>query len=161
MFKKPKKPTFTSADIEAQLSQVRVSSRQVFFPRCLTVPLQITLDEANITAENLEPLAPLVKTLQDTQTSQLYLRSLDTFVQEKEHEIERICNENYEDFASAVGMLLGLREGTGHLKSQIGLLDEQIGQVGQELSNKVCPIDFGRENIVDIMVDTSRRNVRC
>lgn len=63
-------------------------------------------------------------------------------MQEKEHEIERICNENYEDFASAVGMLLGLKEGTGHLKSQIGLLDEQIGQVGQELSNKVRFVVF-------------------
>ncbi|GHJ89092.1 hypothetical protein NliqN6_5494 [Naganishia liquefaciens] len=117
MFKTKNGPTFTSADIEAQLSQ-------------------ITLDETNNTTENLEPLAPLVKTLQDTQTSQLYLRSLDTFVQEKEHEIERICNENYEDFASAVGMLLSLREGTGHLKGQISQLDEQIGQVGSELSNK-------------------------
>lgn len=58
-------------------------------------------------------------------------------MQEKEHEIERICNENYEDFASAVGMLLSLREGTGHLKGQITQLDEQIGQVGSELSNKV------------------------
>ena len=58
-------------------------------------------------------------------------------MQEKEHEIERICNENYEDFASAVGTLLSLREGTGHLKGQIAQLDEQIGQVGSELSNKV------------------------
>ena len=58
-------------------------------------------------------------------------------MQEKEHEIERICNENYEDFASAVGMLLSLREGAGHLKGQISQLDEQIGQVGSELSNKV------------------------
>ncbi|KAJ9099706.1 hypothetical protein QFC20_005640 [Naganishia adeliensis] len=115
MFKKLKRPTFTSADIEAQLSR---SMKPTAPPK------------------TSNPSRPLVKTLQDTQTSQLYLRSLDSFVQEKEHEIERICNENYEDFASAVGMLLGLREGTGHLKSQIGLLDEQIGQVGQELSNK-------------------------
>lgn len=78
-----------------------------------------------------------MKTLQDSGTAQAYFRSLDTFVQEKEHEIERICNENYEDFASAIGMLGTVRQGTGHLKGQIGQLDGQLGQVGQELSSKV------------------------
>ncbi|KAJ9102018.1 hypothetical protein QFC19_004943 [Naganishia cerealis] len=118
MFRNRKQPAFTSADIEAQL-------------------VQITIDPANTgNLENLEPLAPLVKTLQDSGTAQAYFRSLDTFVQEKEHEIERICNENYEDFASAVGMLGSVRQGTGHLKAQIVQLDGQMGQVGQELSNK-------------------------
>ncbi|KAJ9112059.1 hypothetical protein QFC22_006353 [Naganishia vaughanmartiniae] len=118
MFKNRGRPTFTSGDIEAQLAQ-------------------ITIDPANTgNTENLEPLAPLVKTLQDSGTAQAYFRTLDTFVQEKEHEIERICNENYEDFASAIGMLGTVRQGTGHLKGQIGQLDGQIGQVGQELSSK-------------------------
>jgi hypothetical protein len=44
----------------------------------------------------LEALAPLIKSIQDTDSEQLYLRSLDTFVEEKEKEIEKICEENYE-----------------------------------------------------------------
>jgi hypothetical protein len=44
----------------------------------------------------LEALAPLIKSIQDTDSEQLYLRSLDTFVEEKERDIERICESNYE-----------------------------------------------------------------
>ena len=46
--------------------------------------------------ENLEALAPLVVSLQDTGTEQVYLRSLDRFVEEKEKQIEEICGDNYE-----------------------------------------------------------------
>ena len=46
--------------------------------------------------ENLEALAPLVVTLQETGSEQAYLRSLDRFVEEKEKQIEDICDENYE-----------------------------------------------------------------
>jgi hypothetical protein len=58
--------------------------------------LQITLDPSSSTAENLEALAPLVKSIQDTDSEQIYLKSLDAFVGEKEAEIERICEGNYE-----------------------------------------------------------------
>lgn len=57
---------------------------------------QITLDPSSSTAENLEALAPLVKSIQDTDSEQIYLKSLDAFVGEKEAEIERICEGNYE-----------------------------------------------------------------
>lgn len=46
--------------------------------------------------ENLEALAPLVQSLQDTSSEQVYLRSLDHYVEEKERQIEEICGENYE-----------------------------------------------------------------
>jgi hypothetical protein len=38
----------------------------------------------------------LVVSLQDTSTEQVYLRSLDRFVEEKEKQIEEICGDNYE-----------------------------------------------------------------
>jgi hypothetical protein len=41
-------------------------------------------------------LAPLIKSIQDTDSEQIYLRSLDKFVEEKEGEIEKICSGNYE-----------------------------------------------------------------
>jgi hypothetical protein len=58
--------------------------------------MEITLDPSSSTAENLEALAPLIKSIQDTDSEQLYLKSLDSFVEEKESEIERICEGNYE-----------------------------------------------------------------
>jgi hypothetical protein len=54
------------------------------------------LDTGSNTAENCEALAPLIKSVQDTDSEQLYLRSLDKFVEEKEREIEKICEGNYE-----------------------------------------------------------------
>jgi hypothetical protein len=54
------------------------------------------LDTGSNTAENFEALAPLIKSVQDTDSEQLYLRSLDKFVEEKEREIEKICEGNYE-----------------------------------------------------------------
>lgn len=59
-------------------------------------PQKINLDPTSSTTENLEALAPLIKSIQDTDSEQLYLRSLDNFVEEKEREIEEICQENYE-----------------------------------------------------------------
>jgi hypothetical protein len=58
--------------------------------------VQITLDTTSSGTENLEALAPLIKSIQDTDSEQLYLRSLDKFVEEKEGEIEKICSGNYE-----------------------------------------------------------------
>ena len=56
----------------------------------------MTLDPSSSTAENLEALAPLIKSIQENDSEQLYLRSLDGFVEEKEREIEKICEGNYE-----------------------------------------------------------------
>lgn len=97
----------------------------------------------------------MIKSIQDTDSEQLYLRSLDTFVEEKEREIEKICEGNYEvclvpgglsrfqcadqvqDFVSSVETLLSIRQGTIHLKRRIGELDGQMGDVGRSLGEKV------------------------
>lgn len=57
---------------------------------------QISLDPSSSQAENLEAVAPLIKSIQDADSEQLYLRALDNFVEEKEREIEKICEGNYE-----------------------------------------------------------------
>jgi hypothetical protein len=57
----------------------------------------------------LEALAPLVVSLQETGSEQTYLRSLDRFVEEKEKQIEEICDENYEvDIEGRVHIVGGL-----------------------------------------------------
>ena len=63
--------------------------------------MQVTLDPSSSTTENLEALAPLIKSIQDNDSEQLYLRSLDGFVEEKEREIEKICESNYEVSSSS------------------------------------------------------------
>ncbi|KAK4689058.1 exocyst complex component 6, partial [Tremellales sp. Uapishka_1] len=112
------RPTFSSAELELQLSQ-------------------ITFDPTTSATENYEAFAPLIKSIQDTDSEQLYLRSLDRFVEEKEKEIEKICEGNYEDFVSSVDTLLTIKQGTGHLRRRIGELDGQMGDVGRALGEKV------------------------
>jgi len=86
------RPTFSSAELELQLQQVGGTTVQVE----TKTNVQITLDTTSSGTENLEALAPLIKSIQDTDSEQLYLRSLDKFVEEKEGEIEKICSGNYE-----------------------------------------------------------------
>lgn len=86
------RPTFSSAELELQLQQVGGITVQVE----TNTNVQITLDTTSSGTENLEALAPLIKSIQDTDSEQLYLRSLDKFVEEKEGEIEKICSGNYE-----------------------------------------------------------------
>lgn len=87
MFSFTKKPTYSSADIELHLSQIQLDDGA-------DQPASSATHAAQ--AENLEALVPLIRSLQETGTEQLYLRKLDLFVEEKEREIEQICNENYE-----------------------------------------------------------------
>ncbi|KAL7421699.1 Rab GTPase-binding exocyst subunit S15 [Cryptotrichosporon argae] len=97
---------------------------------------QLSIDPTSSTTENLEALAPLIKSIHDTDSEQLYLRSLDKFVEDKEREIEKICEGNYEDFVSSVSTLLTVRQGTTHLRRRIGELDGQMGDVGRALGEK-------------------------
>lgn len=103
------RPTFSSAELDLQLSQVSElpssfkcvqSGLESIIEGCVAALTfansQLTLDPSSGTSENLEALAPLIKSIQDSDSEQLYLRSLDTFVEEKEREIEKICQGNYE-----------------------------------------------------------------
>ena len=72
-------------------------------------------------------------------------------MEEKEKDIEKICQENYEvsvrdcpdpsaeqqDFVSSVTTLLTIRQGSGNLRRRIGELDGQMGDVGRALGEKV------------------------
>lgn len=57
---------------------------------------QITLDSSSTGTENVEALAPLIRSIQDTDAEQIYLRSLDKLVEEKEKEISKVVEDNYE-----------------------------------------------------------------
>jgi hypothetical protein len=87
--------------------------------------------------ENLEQLGPIIKSLDEANQSDAFLRRLRDFVHEKETEIESVCNANHQDFASAVDKLLKVRSGTVSLKHRIGELNEEVQAGGQSLSSKV------------------------
>lgn len=112
---------------------------------------QLTLfSDLDAESENLEQLGPIIKSLDEANQSDAFLRRLRDFVQEKETEIESVCNANHQDFASAVDKLLKVRSGTVSLKLRISELNEEVQAGGQSLSSKVKAKREGqreRENI--------------
>lgn len=99
---------------------------------------QLTLfSDLDADSENLEQLGPIIKSLDEANQSDAFLRRLRDFVQEKETEIESVCNANHQDFASAVDKLLKVRSGTVNLKHRISELNEEVQAGGQSLSSKV------------------------
>lgn len=99
---------------------------------------QLTLfSDLDAENENLEQLGPIIKSLDEANQSDAFLRRLRDFVQEKETEIESVCNTNHQDFASAVDKLLKVRSGTVSLKHRISELNEEVQAGGQSLSSKV------------------------
>jgi uncharacterized protein YoxC len=114
---------------------------------------QLTLfSDLDAENENLEQLGPIIKSLDEANQSDAFLRRLRDFVQEKETEIENVCNTNHQDFASAVDKLLKVRSGTVSLKHRISELNEEVQAGGQSLSSKVKKDKWTSKGICELTV---------
>ena len=98
---------------------------------------QLTLlSDIDANPENVEQLGPIIKSLDEAQQQDEFLRHLRKFVRQKDEEIEMVCNENHQEFVSSVDELLIVRSGTVSLKHRINELDQEIQASGQALSTK-------------------------
>ncbi|KAG8948108.1 hypothetical protein FRC04_010020 [Tulasnella sp. 424] len=113
----PRRQQFSQADIDAQLQQIHL------------------LDPSSPT-ENLESLAPLIKTIHDNHQVEAFLRTASGLVESKEKEIETICGNNYPDFVSSVSTLLTVRSYTENLRERIQTLDSSVSAVGSSFASK-------------------------
>ncbi|KAG9018833.1 hypothetical protein FRB90_009120 [Tulasnella sp. 427] len=113
----PRRQQFSQADIDAQLQQIHL------------------LDPSSPT-ENLESLAPLIKTIHDNHQVEAFLRTSSGLVESKEKEIETICGNNYPDFVSSVSTLLTVRSYTENLRERIQTLDSSVSAVGSSFASK-------------------------
>ncbi|KAG8961089.1 hypothetical protein FRC03_005785 [Tulasnella sp. 419] len=113
----PRRIQFSQADIDTQLQQIHL------------------LDQSS-SSENLESLAPLIKTVVENNQVEAFLRTTQGLVESKEQEIERICGDNYQDFVSSVSTLLTVRSYTHNLRDRITTLDSSVSSVGKTLASK-------------------------
>ncbi|KAK0521565.1 Rab GTPase-binding exocyst subunit S15 [Tilletia horrida] len=99
---------------------------------------QLTLfSDLDVDSENLEQmLGPMIKDLDQAGQQDAFLRTLRGFVADKEREIQAVCDNNHQDFVSAVDRLLHVRHGTISLKDRIGELNEDVQAGGQSLGSK-------------------------
>ncbi|KAH7343400.1 exocyst complex component, sec15 subunit [Rhizoctonia solani] len=113
----PRRPAYTQADIDAQLQAIHL------------------LDPSS-TTENLEGLGTLVKSVHDARQQDAFLRTVKGLIESKDGDIEKICGDNYQDFAGSVSTLLTVRTYTVNLRDRINSLDQEVSQVGHGLASK-------------------------
>ncbi|KAL9931476.1 hypothetical protein V8E36_009641 [Tilletia maclaganii] len=99
---------------------------------------QLTMfSDLDVDSENLEQmLGPMIKDLDQAGQQDAFLRTLRSFVSDKEREIQAVCDSNHQDFVSSVDKLLNVRHGTLSLKDRIGELNEDVQAGGQSLGSK-------------------------
>ena len=98
---------------------------------------QLTLlSDIDTPTDNYEQLGPIIKNLDESHQQDEFLKQLREFVRKKDEEIEQVCNENHQEFVSAVDELLIVRSGTVNLKQRINELNQEIQASGQALFSK-------------------------
>ncbi|KAF5390532.1 hypothetical protein D9757_002620 [Collybiopsis confluens] len=114
----PRKRTlFTQDSIDQQLQQIHL------------------LDQSS-SSENLEQLGPIIKQIHTGRQQDTFLRSVQSLIDSKDAEIEKICGENYQDFISSVTTMFTVKSYTDKMKENISSLDESVSKLGRGLVEK-------------------------
>lgn len=90
---------------------------------------QLILDSSSID----QTAAAVFKTVFAAGRQGEFLRALGTYGARKDVEIERLCEQNFYQFAASIDELLGLQEEARRLKSTVQSLLEGLGRCGQLL----------------------------
>ncbi|GAA5949792.1 hypothetical protein JCM3765_007693 [Sporobolomyces pararoseus] len=129
-----RRPKFTQAEINSQL-------QQLFLFSSLSSSTSSAVDgggaefttSSNSSIADLDQLAPILINISKSCQQEAYLRSLKSFVKDKESEIEKICFENYQDFVGSVSQLLRVRQGTVSLKHRVIELNSDVQESGKKV----------------------------
>ncbi|KAL1920783.1 uncharacterized protein VTP21DRAFT_11418 [Calcarisporiella thermophila] len=92
--------------------------------------------ETGSESENLELLGPLLQSIFDSKREKQFLTQLSGFIKQKDGEIEKMCNANYQEFVHSVDQLLKVRQGTLSLKNKIVNLNGELQRSGTKLVAK-------------------------
>ncbi|RUP11994.1 exocyst complex subunit Sec15-like-domain-containing protein [Jimgerdemannia flammicorona] len=101
-----------------------------------TTPADTSGGDREAESENLEQLGPIIKQVTETGKQDAFLDHLDAFIRKKEVDIERMCNNNYQEFVQSVDQLLKVRQGTVNLKHKIVELNTEMHKTGSRLAAK-------------------------
>lgn len=82
-------------------------------------------------SDYIDQLIPIMK---DPRYSNQLQVTFDRYANDREHEIERICNANHQDFVSSVDSLLRIRDQTVQMSGEILQLNESIQESIEKLA---------------------------
>ncbi|GLB33985.1 hypothetical protein LshimejAT787_0108690 [Lyophyllum shimeji] len=97
---------------------------------------QIHLLDPSSSSENLEQLGPIIKQIHSNRQQEVFLRTVQSLIESKDAEIEKICGDNYQDFISSVSTLFTVKSYTDKMKENIQSLDASVSQLGRGLVEK-------------------------
>ncbi|KAI9844092.1 MAG: hypothetical protein M1837_005806 [Sclerophora amabilis] len=87
-------------------------------------------------AEAIDQLIPAIKDAAYSNRAPQLMQSLSRVAEDREADIERMCNTNHQDFVTSVNQLLRMREGTVALTSEILSLNQSIQSSTQKLAEQ-------------------------
>jgi hypothetical protein len=82
----------------------------------------------------LDQLIPVVKDASGSNRAHALMKSLSKYAEQREAEIERMCNLNHQEFLTSVNKLQKVREGTVKLTSEILELNQSIQSSTEKLA---------------------------
>ena len=138
-----RKQQFTQENIDQQLQQIHL------------------LDPSS-SSENLEQLGPIIKQIHTNRQQDAYLRTIQSLIDSKDTEIEKICSDNYQDFISSVSTLFTVKSYTDKMKENISSLDNSVAQLGGSLVEKKRALLQSRKTAanLDEAIDTLQACLR-
>ena len=86
--------------------------------------------------EYLDQLVPSIREYSHDNRAPQLLQALSRFSEDKEEEIEQMCNSNHQEFVNSVNQLLRVREGTVNLTSEILDLNQSIQASTEKLAEQ-------------------------
>ena len=87
-------------------------------------------------ADYIDQLVPAIKRASSSNRATQLMQSLGNFAQSREADIERMCNNNHQEFVTSVNDLLRVREGTVSLTSEILNLNQAIQTSTEKLAER-------------------------
>jgi hypothetical protein len=85
-------------------------------------------------SDYLDQLIPVIKDASISNRTPALMKSLSEYAEQREYEIERMCNENHQEFLTSVNKLQKVREGTVNLTSEILELNQSIQSSTEKLA---------------------------
>ncbi|KAI9891319.1 MAG: hypothetical protein M1814_002832 [Vezdaea aestivalis] len=91
---------------------------------------------ASSDSEYLDQLIPAISDANKSHRVPKLMRALTQFAEDRENEIERMCNSNHQEFVTSVNQLLRVREGTVTLTAEILNLNQSIQSSTERLAEQ-------------------------
>ncbi|KAL1645303.1 Rab GTPase-binding exocyst subunit S15 [Didymella pomorum] len=91
------------------------------------------ISQSSVGSDYIDQLIPIMK---DARYSNQLQLAFDQFSNDRESEIERICNANHQDFVSSVDSMLRIRDQTVQMSGEILQLNESIQESIEKLATQ-------------------------